>query len=112
ADASGNVWMAGTFASIDLAFGSANVTNTSNDFDTYNAKIGAAAGCSLNVSASANPICKTKKTNLTASGATTYTWSPATGLNTTTGAVVVAKPTATTTYTVSGDGGACTATIK
>jgi hypothetical protein len=30
----------------------------------------------------------------------TFTWSPATGLNTTTGAVVTASPTTTTTYTV------------
>lgn len=32
----------------------------------------------------------------------TYTWSPATGLNTTTGTVVVATPSDTTTYTVTG----------
>ncbi len=41
-------------------------------------------------------------TILTASGATTYSWSPATGLNTTSGATVVANPTTTTTYTVTG----------
>lgn len=39
---------------------------------------------------------------LTASGASNYTWTPATGLNTTTGAVVVATPTVTTTYYVTG----------
>ena len=39
---------------------------------------------------------------LTASGATTYSWSPSTGLNINTGAVVVASPVATTTYTVTG----------
>ena len=45
---------------------------------------------------------------LTASGATTYTWSPATGLSATTGASVVATPTETTTYTVTGtDGAGC-----
>ena len=41
-------------------------------------------------------------TILTASGATTYSWSPATGLNTTSGATVVANPTTNTTYTVTG----------
>lgn len=41
-------------------------------------------------------------TTLTASGAATYSWSPATGLNTTSGATVVASPTTTTTYTVTG----------
>jgi hypothetical protein len=41
-------------------------------------------------------------TTLTANGADTYTWSPADGLNTTTGASVIAKPLQTTTYTVTG----------
>jgi hypothetical protein len=39
---------------------------------------------------------------LTASGADTYTWSPATGLSATTGATVNATPNSTITYTVSG----------
>lgn len=39
---------------------------------------------------------------LTASGATYYQWSPATGLSTTEGPVVVASPAVTTTYTCSG----------
>lgn len=39
---------------------------------------------------------------LTASGADTYSWAPATGLNTTSGAVVEASPVATTVYTVTG----------
>lgn len=39
---------------------------------------------------------------LTASGATYYQWSPAMGLSTTEGPVVVASPTVTTTYTCSG----------
>jgi len=50
-------------------------------------------------------ICKYSNTTLTATGAGTggtYSWSPGTGLNTTTGPVVVAGPTVTTTYTVTG----------
>lgn len=47
-------------------------------------------------------ICLGDSKTLTASGASTYTWSPATGLNTTTGAVVVASPTSTTTYLIKG----------
>ena len=39
---------------------------------------------------------------LTASGATYYQWSPATGLSTTEGPVTVASPTVTTTYTCEG----------
>ncbi|MBK7909741.1 GEVED domain-containing protein [Candidatus Pollutiaquabacter sp.] len=48
---------------------------------------------------------------LAASGGSTYAWSPATGLNATTGATVNASPTANTTYTVTGtDANGCTAT--
>lgn len=39
---------------------------------------------------------------LTAGGAASYTWSPADGLSSTTGFSVIANPTVTTTYTVSG----------
>ncbi len=47
-------------------------------------------------------ICKYASTVLTAAGADTYVWSPSTGLSTTTGPVVVASPTISTTYTVVG----------
>lgn len=43
-------------------------------------------------------ICEGESVNLSASGALDYIWSPSTGLNTTTGANVVASPTVTTTY--------------
>jgi len=54
-------------------------------------------------------ICVGLSTPLTATGATTYTWSPATGLSASTGASVTASPTVTTTYTVTGTTGTCTA---
>ncbi|MCX6268970.1 MAG: fibronectin type III domain-containing protein [Bacteroidetes bacterium] len=48
---------------------------------------------------------------LTASGATTYSWSPASGLDATTGSVVHASPASTTPYVVTGtDGNGCTNT--
>ncbi|MFN8713909.1 MAG: beta strand repeat-containing protein, partial [Bacteroidota bacterium] len=48
---------------------------------------------------------------LTAAGASTYTWAPATGLSATTGTTVNASPAATTSYTVTGtDANGCTAT--
>ncbi len=51
--------------------------------------------------------------SLTASGALTYTWSPATGLSATTGATVTANPATTTTYTVTGTNAAgCTNTAN
>jgi subtilisin-like proprotein convertase family protein len=64
------------------------------------------------ISAGANvAICNGQSTTLTATGGSTYTWSPATGLSSTTGAAVTASPTATTTYTVTGTSAAgCTNT--
>ncbi|MEO8760874.1 MAG: hypothetical protein ABI388_06490, partial [Bacteroidia bacterium] len=49
-------------------------------------------------------ICANTTTTLTASGGSTYSWSPAAGLSATTGSVVTITPTATTntTYTVTG----------
>lgn len=47
-------------------------------------------------------ICTGASISLTASGASTYTWSPSGGLNTTTGATVSASPSNTATYTVVG----------
>lgn len=50
-----------------------------------------------------NPsICLGQSIVLTASGANNYVWTPNNTLNTNTGAVVTAMPTATTTYTVTG----------
>lgn len=59
-------------------------------------------------------ICNGGNTTLTASGGTSYTWSPAASLSNATIANPVASPTATTTYTVigtSGSGCADTTTV-
>lgn len=56
----------------------------------------------------ANPsLCPGGSVSISASGASTYSWSPATGLNTTTGATVVANPSTTTNYSVVATQGAC-----
>ena len=47
-------------------------------------------------------ICKGDEAILTANGADTYTWTPATGLNATEGKSVTANPETTTLYTVEG----------
>jgi hypothetical protein len=58
--------------------------------------------------ASDDAICIGSSTTLSASGASTYTWSPATGLSGTTGSSVTANPTTNTTYTITGtDGNGC-----
>jgi gliding motility-associated-like protein len=55
-------------------------------------------------------VCVGGSVTLTASGASTYTWTPATYLNTTTGASVVSTPPSNITYTVTGtDVNGCTA---
>ncbi|MGZ3866511.1 MAG: PKD domain-containing protein, partial [Bacteroidia bacterium] len=79
---------------------------------------GCFGGDTANVTVITNPtinvasatICIGNSTTLTASGASTYTWSPATGLSSTNGASVVANPTTTSVYTINGTVGTCTAT--
>jgi hypothetical protein len=54
-------------------------------------------------------VCAGSSATLTASGAESYTWSPALGLDGTSSASVVATPTASTTYSVTGvDANGCT----
>ncbi|HYC28432.1 MAG TPA: T9SS type A sorting domain-containing protein, partial [Chitinophagaceae bacterium] len=56
-------------------------------------------------------VCAGTEVLLTAAGATTYSWSPATGLNTITGATVEASPGSTTTYTVTGTTSGCSSSL-
>jgi len=58
----------------------------------------------VTISPSTSAICVGNSASLTASGASTYSWSPSTGLNTTTGTTVSANPTSSITYTVTGTG--------
>lgn len=67
-------------------------------------------GPAITIAPVAPGYCAGGSTPLTASGATNYVWSPAAGLNTTTGSTVTANPTVTTTYTVTGTSGGCTST--
>ncbi|WP_299461332.1 hypothetical protein [uncultured Microscilla sp.] len=62
----------------------------------------------VTVTPSTPVICGGQSVTLTANGASSYTWSPATGLSATTGGVVTASPTSTTTYTVTGYDGCTT----
>lgn len=101
----------------------ATVTASPASTTTYTVT-GTTAGCTSNgtvtvtvapltVGVSPNTsICSGASTTLTATGATNYTWSPATGLSSTTGASVTASPTTTTTYTVTGTTGSCSSTAS
>jgi gliding motility-associated-like protein len=82
---------------------------------------GCSATASVTVTVNPNPnvavnpalsdICVGQNVQLTASGALNYTWSPAVGLSSTTGATVTASPPNNTTYTVVGtDANGCIAT--
>ncbi|MGZ4047190.1 MAG: hypothetical protein ACXVNP_12890, partial [Bacteroidia bacterium] len=62
----------------------------------------------LTASASATQICTPgSPASLSVTGAANYTWSPAASLVPSTGSVVVASPTITTTYTINGTNGVC-----
>ncbi|HSK11950.1 MAG TPA: S8 family serine peptidase, partial [Phnomibacter sp.] len=63
------------------------------------------------VAAAKNPICAGETTTLTATGAGSYTWSPATGLSATTGGSVQASPATTTTYLITGANGSCSSEV-
>jgi hypothetical protein len=61
-----------------------------------------------------NSICQGSTIQLSASGGSSFTWSPSTGLSSSTGSTVTANPSSTTTYTVTGingQGNAGSATI-
>lgn len=64
----------------------------------------------VNVTPQTSTICPGGSTTLTASGFTSYFWSPSTGLSAATGATVSASPSSTTTYTVTGTMAGCTGT--
>ncbi|MES2763778.1 MAG: T9SS type A sorting domain-containing protein [Bacteroidota bacterium] len=63
-----------------------------------------------------NTFCQGSSTNLTASSAASptnsisYSWLPATGLNTTSGNAVIANPSTATNYTVTSTNGVCSST--
>ena len=66
----------------------------------------------LIVGSAVESICVGESVTLEVTGASGYTWSPETGLNQSTGAIVIASPTETTVYTVtSNDVGACSKTV-
>ncbi len=103
----------------------ATVTASPTTTTTYTITGTSGAGCTktLAVTVTVNPlptitknpaspsVCTGGSVTITAGGASTYAWAPATGLNTTTGATVIANPTSTTTYTITGTSGAgCTNT--
>ncbi|MFZ7107506.1 MAG: beta strand repeat-containing protein, partial [Bacteroidota bacterium] len=92
-------------ASFECSYTGDSVLSNEVTFTVFPAASVSVSPTSGNYCAGSTPVA------LTASGASTYAWSPAAGLNATTGASVNASPSANTTYTVTGtDGNGCTAT--
>lgn len=71
------------------------------------ATVTVAGGLTIMVTPSNPSVCPGGSVVLSASGAADYTWSPATGLSSTTSGSVTAMPTTTTTYTVEGSTSGC-----
>ncbi|MDP4266833.1 MAG: hypothetical protein Q8880_05315, partial [Bacteroidota bacterium] len=88
--------------------GSVQITGVSNTGDFTAMK---ASGCTANAGSNVS-VCSGLSTTLNASGGTSYSWSPATGLSSSVIYNPVANPTTTTTYTVSAVTGTCTATAS
>lgn len=100
------------------------VTASPTQNTTYTVEGTDANGClaAQNVTVNVNPLpvisitgntsmCSGESVELMASGALNYLWSPATGLDNTTSSSVVASPSGTTTYTVTGtDAVGCSST--
>lgn len=76
---------------------------------TQNATVVVMPNPTITISPLTNTICQGGNITLTASGATNYTWSPSSTLNTNTGSVVIASPMNTTSYLVIASLGTCTA---
>ena len=115
-----NTTAGGTWTTLDTAIVTINPTTgviTGVSAGTARITYTLATGCFVVRSINCNPkpnvtivtipsiICKYSSTTLTAAGAGiggTYAWAPPTGLSGTVGATVVASPTITTTYVVTG----------
>ena len=92
------------------------VTITPQDSITYTITAQNASGCTdatqffvdilpaptINTVSPVSSICYGSSVSITASGANSYSWSPASSLNVSTGSVVMSSPTTTTTYKVVG----------
>ena len=100
---------------------SANPTTTTTTTTTYTVVVTDDLGCQAQddvtitvtpapvvaINPAAPSICPGDNVILTASGATTYSWSPTIGLSSSTGATITSTPGSTQTYTVTGSTPGC-----
>jgi gliding motility-associated-like protein len=87
-----------------------NVIGGSNgcNSQTQNATATVVANPTVVITPGTPSICIGQSINLTANGATNYSWVPGTNLSATTGPLVSANPSSTTTYSVFGEAATCT----
>jgi gliding motility-associated-like protein len=92
---------------------------TSTSYTVTGTSLGCSSDATFDITVNVSPnmtlsadatVCEGTPVPLDATGADTYAWSPATGLDVTTGPSVIATPATTTTYTVVGTGLGCTST--
>ncbi len=74
---------------------------------TINSNFSILPNPTITVTPTATSICQGGNFTFNANGAAGYAWSPATGLNTTSGPAVIANPTVTTVYAVMGSSLGC-----
>ena len=92
----------------NLSFGTYTVTvNDGNCSVVDSVNINENGAPTLNVSADISVLCEGDTATITATGADSYTWTPASGLSVDTGSIVQASPQNTTTYTVVGTTNGC-----
>lgn len=84
-----------------------SATNSCGTATATTASVSAVAAPTITVTPTTATVCPGSFRRLTASGGSTYTWAPTSGLSATSGASVTANPTVTTTYTVTGSNGTC-----
>lgn len=109
----GLVFVSATTGDVDLAASTPGTYTVTNTISTGGCPTTTAtATITINpiptVTVTSATICNGSTANLTASGATSYSWSA--GVSPTTGAAVTASPTVTTSYTVTGTDAGCSAT--
>src|SRR6185369_8507247 len=104
----------GTFLGTGSSFTTPSISSTTTYYaGVRNTTTGCTSATRIAVTATVNALpnisvptpaafCSGNSATLTASGATTYSWSPITGLSSATGTTITASPAVTTIYTVTG----------
>ena len=105
----GNSVVANPQSTMDYTITGTDANNCSN---TANLHIDVGVLPIISVTPALPTICEGSSITLTASGATTFNWSPPTGLSATAGSTINANPTTTTTYNIVGsDANSCADSI-